>query len=202
MALMPIPPPIHPPAGPGPHGPFGLPFTPHDAAVDTAAALNFGTALLKLVASARENGGVKFGAREAILQIALAALAVSNAQVHALKALRQELETSGVDIKTKSADQIVADVSWWRRRRYRAIKAYNTDIRAITDKFSDLYSELIAIAHCRETEDAVVTSQGQASADMQRRDGLLRSDKPLGMVLDELISDAENLRAQIEAAGK
>jgi len=172
-----------------------LPLGPTTVITATTATLNLGTAILQLVKAA-EKEGRKISADEVLYELINTTLKTANSQTHALRDLKQRFIKLNIDL-TKSLSEIEQDVSWWRLRKYYAVRAYKRYSDAAVNILSDTYQDIIALAQCREAEDLIPMTSVAALQASQSLRSQLGEDPAVGQMLDILIAKSETLASQL-----
>jgi hypothetical protein len=169
--------------------------SPETVVQGAIAVTGAGEAIVRLIAESRKRGR-PLGVDDVIRLLINEARNTTEKQVTELRHLRDRLIKADVPIDTKSAAEIAADTSFWKFRKYLAIRAYRHNVHAL-DTLGDCYQQLLGLAHCCEAEELVAETISDASQETAKRRAKLTSNMPLGVVIQELIADAEELNNQL-----
>ncbi len=151
--------------------------------------------LFTLVKTAREKG------QDPALTDVLAAacpeaLSLAGRFVQEVQQLRQKLLKAEIDLK-KTDRELIAETSWWRRKRYRLVHGFQANIDAIRSQLSGFLDDIVAVAHCCGADEFIANSFSEAA---EMRKVLYREtnpDIPVGAILDMLEGRAQDIRTAL-----
>ncbi len=169
---------------------------PKSTAEATAAGLDLIGKIVDLVARSRKEGR-PLSTQQVIGALVHGAQGANKELLGELRKLRQRLKDA--NLLSMTPLQLETDVSFWRLRKYLAFRQYNRTIDGLVNTLGDLQQDLIAMAHCRESEDMVAASYMAARDNDKARRSLINADMPLEKIMDSFISDAEQMDARLSA---
>lgn len=173
-----------------------LPLDPKSTTEATTAGLDLISKIIELITKSRKEGR-PLNTPQVIGALIQGAQGASSDILNELRRIKQRLKDA--KLLAMTPDQIETNVSFWRLRKYLAFREYNRKIEAVVNTLGDLQQDLVAMAHCRESEDLIVASYKEARDAGKARRALIESDATLETILNSLITDAEQLDARLRA---
>lgn len=172
---------------------MGIPIDPQTAISGATAGLSLLDRVLEMVRQA-EKSGHRTAMSEIITKLPAEGFALATRIRKRCEEFRAEFD--GRNLKQPIAD-LQKDYAYWSDRRYRLVRKFNTEIRALTDSINDLLTDFVALAHCREAE-AIVARSFQSVIPMKEEiDGLVNSNQNVDVILDQLVRYARDLEVRL-----
>lgn len=172
---------------------MSVPIDPKMAIDGVTAGLGLLDRVLEMVQHARKDGH-PIAMAEIVAKLPAEGFAVATRIRKRCEAFRAEFD--GKNLK-QPIQNLQKDYAYWSQRRYRLVREFNTEIRAMTDSINDLFTDFVAIAHCREAEELVAKSFQSLQPMKEEIDQLVNSNENVDVVLDKLVKYARDLEDRL-----
>jgi len=115
-----------------------------------------------------------------------------------LNLLKQSMLNKKLDMG-QTLDQLEETKSYWRLGQYRLIRNFRQNINGIETAIGLALTDAVAVANCSEQEEVVIASMRDAKSQRDNIKEITDVNRPVGKLLDDLISYVEWLRAEIDS---
>lgn len=160
---------------------------------DGETVTGLATALYRMLREAADKKG-RLPISDVLLSLPVEGRKICTELESDLRALEDRLRKNGVDM-TKSLNSLETDHSFYEFA-YWAVSNCEKKIYSLKTNLQFLLDDFIAIAKCADAREIPALAFKNVRPEIQEFDALMRSDKPIGEVLEVLIEKVGRLRDQ------
>lgn len=148
--------------------------------------------ILQIVKNSQKEGK-RLAIAEVLQKMPPEAYGIASAIVREIEALKNEFQKAGISLD-KSIESLQAEKHWWFSKKYRLVRDFDGRIGALINASGQLLQDFVALANCREADDLIAASFGDATKVQTELEAINTGKQPVGKVFEGLLAHARRVR--------